>query len=190
MSRCPAQPGAGGQGRTRARLYLYFAGVWSRPSAQQLHCCPTLIWAEQLFMFRKILRSQNCAAAACCLALQLQVTEPRLFSTFILLLVKTSRETGEKYYSRDLLFQLCLWIHISLAGLWLTGCKETRPTCPPTYPTNKPEGSLLFCACIGEELKWGVKASKAHLNVVQWSRQYTKHIKVVSKKGQCSFKRP
>ena len=53
-------------------------------------------------MFRKILRSQNCAAAACCLALQLQVTEPRLFSTFILLLVKTSRETGEKYYSRDL----------------------------------------------------------------------------------------
>ena len=39
----PAQPGAGGQGRTRARLYLYFAGVWSRPSAQQLHCCPTLI---------------------------------------------------------------------------------------------------------------------------------------------------
>ena len=103
-------------------------------------------------MFRKILRSQNCAAAACCLALQLQVTEPRLFSTFILLLVKTSRDTGEKYYSRDLP-ALSLDTHFFSWPLWLTGFKETRPTCPPTYPTNKPEGSLLFCACIGEELK-------------------------------------
>ena len=145
VSRCPAQPGAGGQGRTRARLYLYFAGVWARPSAQQLHCCPTLIWAEQLFMFRKILRSQNCAAAACCLALQLQVTEPRLFSTFILLLVKTSRDTGEKYYSRDLLFQLCLWIHISLAGLfgWLDSKKQDLPAHLPTPQINLKD---LYCS--------------------------------------------